>query len=640
MAMPASRGRRSDYGTVLLHGCLVIALVVAILTGLRIAAESPGRTWINIFDLVLPRHFVWVTHMQVGVILIAVALAYAIYILLARLFGRIRLDRVCLAGLFGPHHACWRAINIVIYWLLYLTLLTELVTGVLLYLDFSNYIVIALHWSGLWLICACVIGHILAQWKLGAIPQLLRILRPMRLPPQPPAFDPIDLLDLLERNSARPGMPYTQSAMQDLKNRARAQSQTEPPPARAQATALHASNRSRRGAIDERPRSIRSKGPTLQSNPFMTASAATIVAVSLLLAGERETSQTLRILRVDASDVPKLDGDTSDPAWRMTKPVFVATGHGDNFDGKGETTVEIRAVHDGYNAYFLFSWDDPTRSLKQLPLLKTSDGWKLLHHGYESGKEHAYNEDKFAVLLTTSDSVLAGDRTFHASAQPSAGKPGTLSGHGLHYTDRPGVFVDVWEWKATSTNAAGFMDDDHFGPPAEATAEQTEGRLPYRGGFAADPGTASYSDNFEHDEPAAYSKVINPRRLPKNAGDMSALGKIDLDPDHGESDEARWFMTEEESMPFSRALNAKVPVGTVVPGVIVSGSYTGDRADVRCAARWAAGRWALEVTRKLDTGSPYDIPIATGTFMRVAAFDHSQINHTRHVRPIRLELEP
>jgi hypothetical protein len=73
--------------------------------------------------------------------------------------------------------------------------------------------------------------------------------------------------------------------------------------------------------------------------------------------------------------------------------------------------------------------------------------------------------------------------------------------------------------------------------------------------------------------------------------------------------------------------------------VIISGEFSGDRADVRCAARWASGGWALEVARRLDTKSKYDVAISTGTFMRVAAFDHSQIRHTRVVRPIRLEVE-
>ena len=42
-----------------------------------------------------------------------------------------------------------------------------------------------------------------------------------------------------------------------------------------------------------------------------------------------------------------------------------------------------------------------------------------------------------------------------------------------------------------------------------------------------------------------------------------------------------------------------------------------------------AGRWALEVTHGLDVTSPYHLPIHSGLFMRVAAFDHTEIRHTR-----------
>jgi hypothetical protein len=92
-------------------------------------------------------------------------------------------------------------------------------------------------------------------------------------------------------------------------------------------------------------------------------------------------------------------------------------------------------------------------------------------------------------------------------------------------------------------------------------------------------------------------------------------------------------------VPYSPDLDRQIPKGAIVPGVVVSGEFSGDRADVRCAARWASGRGALEVARRLDTQSKYDVAIATGVFMRVAAFDHSRIQHTRHVRPIRLEVE-
>jgi hypothetical protein len=134
--------------------------------------------------------------------------------------------------------------------------------------------------------------------------------------------------------------------------------------------------------------------------------------------------------------------------------------------------------------------------------------------------------------------------------------------------------------------------------------------------------------------------MIVPRRLPKDlAATEAAMGKIDLDPNHGESEGARWFMTEQESVPYSIELDARIPTGTIIPGVIVAGEFSGDRADIQCAARWASGHWALEVARRLDTHSRYDVPIRTGIFMRVAAFDHSEIAHTRHVRPIRLEVE-
>jgi hypothetical protein len=584
--------------------------------------------------------------MQAAVLLVAVALAYPIYIALAGLSRRVRFDHVRLAGLLGCHQARWGAINVILYWILYLALLCEMTTGALLYFDYGNSLTITLHWTGMWFVLGCAVGHVLAHWQLGAASQLFRVLRPTWLQPQPPAFDPMDLLELLDQSSSE-SEKYQAAFTTRLQAEPDVTSASLPfalvdqaPTVRSEPGVSYFSEQSRRAQIQHGRRGTRRNGPVLHSNPFVVALAVTIVGTSLLVAANDQTSQRLRIRHVDASEVPEIDGDTSDRVWRMATPIYIVTGHGANFDGKGETTIEIRAVHDGQRAYFLFAWDDPTRSLKQLPLLKTLDGWKLLHQGFEAGEELAYNEDKFAVLLTKLDATLAGDHTFHAGAEPLAGKPRTLSGHGLHYTEQPGVFVDVWEWKATSTNPAGFMDDDHFGPPVEATNEQIEGKFPYRGGFAADPGTAGYTDNFEPAEPRAYSKVIVPHRLPKDVSAVTtALGKVDLDPNHGENDGARWFMTEEESIPYSRELSTKIPIGTVVPGVIVSGSYTGDRADVRCAARWAAGRWALEVTRRIDTGSPYDIPITNGIFMRVAAFDHSQINHTRHVRPIRLEVE-
>ena len=642
------RDRRTDYGTIILHWTLAASLVVAFLSGLRIATETPDRAWINLLDIILPRSAVWTAHMPAAVALVTVALAYAIYISLSGLARRLRLDRIRVTGFFGNRSARWGAINVVLHWMFLAILSLQLATGGLLYFDRVAPVLVTLHWLGTWAILAYPALHVFAHWKFGGAAQLLRIFHPAPVSPPPPPLDPVELLVLLAERTdppaggsapkpadrtPRPAQPRNFVAHHRRPTRQTEAEQPDQPP---NARTPHPP---RPGTADAGA-PARRQGPVVQANPFIVAVAIAIVGAFFLVAIDRNTVDTLFVRRIETSEAPVLDGDTSDPIWRLASPLYVTTGRGGNFDGAGQTTIEIRAVHDSKQVYFLFAWDDPTRSLKQLPLIKQVDGWHLLHDGYEVGDEHAYNEDKFAVLLTTTDVVLAGDRTFHAGSQPIAALPRTLSGRGLHFTTDETPYADVWEWKATSTGPWGWMDDDHFGPPLKPTEAERRGLMPYHGGFVADPGTAKYADNFAPRPPAGYDQPLKPRRLPKDVqATLAAMGPIDLDPDHGEREGARWFLTDSDSTPYSAEIDARIPIGTIIPGVIVSGEFSGDRADVRCAARWAAGRWALEVTRWLDTRSEYDVPIRTGTFLRVAAFDHSQIRHTRHVRPVRLEVQ-
>ena len=79
------RPRKTDYGTIILHWLLVGATGVALLSGLRIATEAPDRAWLNWLDVVLPRTNVWVPHMEAAVVLVAVSIAYAVYMIRASL---------------------------------------------------------------------------------------------------------------------------------------------------------------------------------------------------------------------------------------------------------------------------------------------------------------------------------------------------------------------------------------------------------------------------------------------------------------------------------------------------------------------------------------------------------------------------
>jgi Ethylbenzene dehydrogenase/Prokaryotic cytochrome b561 len=639
MRRSRARAPSTDYGTVVLHWLVVCLIVVATGTGLRIAVQAPDREWINSLDAILPQDTVWTAHIPAGVLLAALMVAYAVYISRTGLWPRIRLDRVRLKGLFGNARARWTAANTTLYWVFYLALLSQAATGGLIYFGFANNFLFACHWYGMWVILGYVVLHLLSQAMLGGFSQLTRILRPGPLGPRMKPLDPVELLLMLADKPSRSAAVENAEPCSDATSSAGAPGPEQTAPSVGD-VAIRLPRPS--SAIEYDLESNRHNGGsvTLQANPLLVAFACAFVGIGFIFALDRTTGDTLHIRHIAETERPTIDGDTSDPIWRATRPLLVAGARGGNFDDAGETRIEVRAVHDGTTAYFLFSWDDPTRSLKQLPLKKFVDGWRLLHDGFEAGDEHSYSEDKFAVLLTTMDAELAGDRTFHAGMKPITGKPGPLSGRGLHYTVVDGALVDVWQWKATSGGSSGWMDDDYIGAPADPTEAQAARLAPYHGGFAADPGQVNHSNNFEIRSLQDFERPIKPLRLPLNLDKtLKAMGRVDLDPNHGDPESARWYMSSSESVPYSAETDARIPIGTVIPGVIVSGDYSGDAADIRCAARWAAGRWALEIARKIDTESQFDKPIRTGTLMRLAVFDHAQSRHTRHVRPVRLEVE-
>jgi hypothetical protein len=621
--------RKTDFGTIALHWTLVAALLVAVGTGLRIAIDSPYDVkWLHDFDAILPQTTVWTWHIPAGTILFGVTFAYSLYIWKAGLFRRIQPDLARIAGIIGRSHARLGAINIILYWIFFITIFTELITGILLYLGFSG-IFADTHFFCTLVILFYVPAHVAVHAAIGGTRQLLRLFNPGKLAPPPPAFDPFDLIAAAAlKNGGKLDNPENAGGPRAI---AGPPEKVARPPRFAQ--------RDPRGA--RRPAQgpdSQGQGKVLQAHPLTVALVGGFAAVTFLMSLDQLSRDTLVIEPVmDESRLPKIDGDVSDPIWREAKPVWFRTQQGANLDGQGGSMVEIRAVHDDTNVYFAFVWEDPTRSLKHLPLVKTKAGWRVLQDGFDHEDANAFFEDKLAVLLAPAYVLIPGDRTFHAGGAPLSGDPASKSTRGYHYT-MDGSYVDVWQWRAANGGMLGWVEDSHFGPPAKPTQAQSEGTQPYKGGFAADPGKSS-SLNFDYQPPGGYDEPVVPHRLPKDLRHtVQAMGKIDLSPDHGEQEGAQWWMTEADSVPYSKEADQQISVGAIIPGVIVHMPFQGDRGDIRCAAKWAAGRWALEVVRKLDTKSKYDVPIKTGTYMRVAVFDHTQSRHTRAIRPIQLKV--
>jgi cytochrome b561 len=534
--------QRADLPTVLLHWGLVVALLLSVSTGWRIASLTDGGELMRWVDVLILQGNVVRWHFASAIALVGLVAAYAIFLARAHLAGRLSVRAASLRS--SDRRTRWQAANRLIYWISFALLGGATVTGVLLY-AFPGALpaesLADVHELLSWAFVAYIGLHVLAQAALGGWRQLAKIVTPR--------------------------VAYTAAA----------------------------------------------------SLALATGAAAAAVAYLMDTGG----LSTLELVRV--SEAPTLDGDASDAVWAQAPETVVSTSRGTALDG-GEVDVHVKAVHDGERAYLLFRWRDATRSQKHVPLVKTDAGWTLVHKDYYRNDETAYYEDKFAVMLARSP--IAGGNTVRLGPSPLPGKPGPSNGLGLHATT-DGSLADVWHWKSVRTGALGQIDDNHFGAPLEPAG----GR--YTGGYTQDPATGGgFEQNFSK---RGDGPIVQVKYLPKHLDAQQArMGRFDANVDT--SDEGEYAMHRDDVVPYSPAADAAVPVGTVIPSVVYDRPFEGDRGDVAAQARWKDGWWTLEARRALDTGSRYDQPIADGLFMWLAVFDHSQVRHTRHVRPVRLKL--
>jgi hypothetical protein len=600
--------RSTDYGTVLFHTLLVAAFCVLAATGLRIGADDPHAAWLSIFDRVLPTGNLWFNHLAAGVALTALLAGYGCYIWRARLSSRVQLDKARLLSMLRPGRTRWAAINVVIYWILIGGLATEIITGVQLFFG-AGRATLTIHLYATFVCLAAVIAHVSLHAAYGGFGQVLRVMRPSRLHVAAP---PPDLAELLAAHLA------------------------ENPPSRMPGGGMHtlgnAPNR-----VDDSARG-REKPVTLNAHPIASALALAGAVCGLAAGTEHATRPVLTVSEIERTQAPTLDGDLSDPIWTKAKPAFVLTTQGGDFGGTHQSLVEVRALHDGQYAYFAFVWEDPTRSLKHMPLVKREGRWFIGASRTDLGDEAKYHEDKFAVLLARPGLPLIG-AAIHLARQPLADMPSGSTGRGLHYTV-DGSIADVWQWRASHGGPTGHIDNCYIGGPVQKSQQDPNGISHYSGGFALDPGVVPYQPNFVGVPGLAGQSLAMPRRIPRDIAALAqAMGPISDRAGESESVGSRWWMTGAESVPFTAALDAKIPNDTVIPGVLVSESAEETPGSIRGTARWAAGRWTLELARRLHTGSRHDIPIKTGVLMWVAAFDHAEKRHTRHLRPFRLEVE-
>ena len=71
--------------------------------------------------------------------------------------------------------------------------------------------------------------------------------------------------------------------------------------------------------------------------------------------------------------------------------------------------------------------------------------------------------------------------------------------------------------------------------------------------------------------------------------------------------------------------------------------FTGDRGDIATNARWANGKWTVEIARKLVTGSKFDVnfnDLTKAYGFGIAFFDNAQVRHAYIQEPLLLKFKP
>ncbi len=180
------QARRTDAFTVVLHWALVAAVIVSLLSGLRIAADYDGSVAGGVASGVtalLLQGSVIEWHVWSGWILSFVAIAYAAYLWHSRQGDRIKLDRSVWRRFRqsrrrGDRAAAWSAANVVIYQLAFTLVGLMAVTGWMLYsgvtLGFSTYQVATVHGMAAFGFLLYIAVHVFAQIMTGDFWQIFR----------------------------------------------------------------------------------------------------------------------------------------------------------------------------------------------------------------------------------------------------------------------------------------------------------------------------------------------------------------------------------------------------------------------------------------------------------------------------------
>jgi hypothetical protein len=352
----------------------------------------------------------------------------------------------------------------------------------------------------------------------------------------------------------------------------------------------------------------------MKRTSLFTASALTLATLALFgCQSVQEKVSPDSLVATFTSTAPNMAAGASDPVWTKASPLSAALTGGANFGAqpgaKGESTVTLKAAYTNDMLYMLVQYKDPTNSVRRGPFQKQADGsWKKLKDPADKGgDDNVYYEDKWAMLWPTNAATV---QQFDKEGCAMACHEGQTKPYGNKYTNLPGQLLDMWHMKGQRTGPLGYLDDQY------TDDTRYDAKTTPNAGRKGDPGPTG----------GEYTNIAlidgKPAFMGRDAKAANAGGNF--------------YIKKGDQVPFD---DSKFKVGDEVASIIINPLTGTDRGDVQVANSYANGMHTSVVSRKLVTGSNFDVQFANLSArygFGFAAFDNAQVRHATSDDPMYL----
>ena len=297
-------------------------------------------------------------------------------------------------------------------------------------------------------------------------------------------------------------------------------------------------------------------------------------------------------LTITATHVDKTPSGLDDAFWQKSLAVLVPVMGRESL-GEKEVTVFTRVLYTDDSLYFLFKWNDPTRSVTQRAWKFDGEKWVHLKG----------NEDRIALLFEITRIDKFATMGCAATCHSPPDEPRMDWKFATKSAAEEG---DLWHWKAARSDPYNHADDAWLtvaGKPSGASRKT--GRI-------KDAGEGGDFKN-ETEDKSKPLYMQDPGKEPSSPG----------------------FLLMEETVKITDYSIFKA--GDVIPYRLPK-KPSGSRFDVKALSRYAHGGWTVMLYRKLDTGHDDDVifkPRKQYSFA-MALFDDSEDDHSKATMPLTL----